>query len=566
MKETGAAYNGNGASLLFTRPADTERTYLPFTNPATGEQFGRVPVTSADEIARARREMGAAAKIWAAKPVHERVRILRQLQAVLIDSIDEITAVINKDHGKSRQEAWTELMMTVEKLHLYYKHAPQWLGKRRVPRGITFLLSLSRSYYTESMPFGVVGIIGPWNYPFELVVPAVCSALLAGNTVLVKPSEVAAATGVMIENLFRRVPELSPFVRFLHGGPEVGAALVQSKPDLLFLTGSVRTGQAVARAAAEQMIPFLCELGGKDPMIVLEDADIQAAARWGVWGGAAFNAGQSCVAVERVYVVEKAYEPFLEAAIAAAKKVSIGYSAAKNSPYDMGPLTFDRQKNIIQDHLQDALAKGARIAYGGQIDGMYMEPTILVDVDHTMKIMLEETFGPVLPIMKVADETHAIQLANDSRFGLGAYVWSRDQKRATRVAAQLEAGVININDVLAHYAVAELPFGGVKLSGNARTHGKDEVLQFTQPRSWAIGPPPLPTDPVTILRSNDKYELGKAITHLAFGVTPQQRLKPVTDALENHPRARTAGLGLLAAGALALAAGAARLLRGRGPY
>lgn len=562
MKQSSTVKNGNGeAPLLATREAVGDRPEIPFINPATGEQFGSVPEASTEEIAAARREMAAAAAIWSARPVEERVRILRKLQEVIIDSLDEITAVINKDHGKSRQEALIELFMTLEKLHLYYNNAPEWLARRNVPRGLTFLLSLSRRYYTEAMPFGVVGVIGPWNYPFELVVPAVCSALLAGNTVLVKPSEVAAATGVMIENLFKRVPELSPFVRFLHGGPDVGAALVQAQPDLIFLTGSVSTGQKVAQAAAERMIPFLCELGGKDPMIVLDDADVEAAARWCVWGGAAFNTGQSCVAVERVYVVKEVYDHFLEAVIAEAKKQSIGYTAEKQNFYNIGPLTFQRQIQIIQDHLQDALEKGARIAYGGKIDGMFMEPTVMVDLDHTMRLMKEETFGPVIPIMKVDDETHAIQLANDCKFGLGAYVWSRNEDRAQRVAQQLEVGVVNINDVLVNYAVPDLPFGGVKLSGNARTHGREEVMQFTQPRSWSVGPPPLPIDPITIIRQPNRYGMIKAMTQLSFGVTPKQRLQPVSDVLEQNPRARKIGVAAAGAGAAAMLLAFVRLLR-----
>ncbi len=561
MKQQTTVNNGNGESpLLATDGAAGSRTEIPFTNPATGEQFGSVAEATAREVASARREMGAAAAVWSAKPVEERVRILRKLQEVIIDSLDEITAVINKDHGKSRQEALAEAFMTVEKMHLYYKQAPEWLALHKVPRGTTFLLSLARRYYSEFMPYGVVAVIGPWNYPFELIVPVICSALLAGNAVMVKPSEVAAATGVMIENLFRRVPELSPFVRFLHGGPDVGAALVQSRPDLIFLTGSVATGREVAMTAGKLMIPFLCELGGKDPMIVLDDADVKAAAKWGVWGGAAFNTGQSCVAVERIYAVKEVYDEFLEAVIAEAKKVSIGYSPEKKNPYNMGPLTFERQIRIIEDHLQDAQQKGARIVYGGTIDGMFMEPTVVVNVDHTMKLMMEETFGPVLPIMKVDDETHAIQLANDSKFGLGAYVWSRNEQRAQRIAEQLQVGVVNINDVLAHYAVAELPFGGVKMSGNARTHGKEEVMQFTQPRSWAVGPPPLPFDPITILRSNKRYGMTKAIAHFSFGVTPQQRLQPLTEFLDEGGRKRKLGTAAAVAGAVGLLAAFVRLL------
>ena len=552
MKKTTSAANGNGeAPLLSTKQEIGGRTEISFTNPATGEQFGSVPEATAVEVAAARREMGAAAAVWAAKPVQERVRILRKLQEVIVDSLDEMTAVINKDHGKSRQEALIELFMTLEKLKLYFSKAPEWLESRRVPRGLTSILSLSRQYYTEVMPYGVVAVIGPWNYPFELVVPAVCSALLAGNAVLVKPSEVSAATGVMIENLFKRVPELSPFVRFLHGGPTVGAAIVQAQPDLIFLTGSVRTGQIVAQTAAERMIPFLCELGGKDPMIVLDDADILSAAKECVWGGAAFNTGQSCVAVERVYVVKEVYDQFLEAVISEVKKQSIGYSADTNNPYHMGPLTFERQKHIIAEHLQDAQEKGARIVYGGTIDGLFMEPTVVVDVDHTMKLMKEETFGPVIPIMKVDDELHAIQLANDSRFGLGAYVWSRNEERAQRVAQQLQVGVVNINDVLVNYAVPDLAFGGVKLSGNARTHGREEVMQFTQPRSWSVGPPPLPFDPITMIRQPNRYGMVKAMTQLFFGVTPRQRLQPAKEILEENAAVRRAGIMALTATAAA---------------
>ena len=427
-----------------------EQETLTFTNPATGEQFGQVAMTTDEQILSARREMGAASAIWAAKPVKERVRILRKFQEVIIDSLDEITEVINKDNGKSRQDAWVEVMMTVDKLHQYYKRAPKWLAKRSVPGGLYFF----RKYSVEPRPYGVVGILGPWNYPFELVVPATCSALLAGNAVLVKPSEVAAATGVMIESLIQRVPELSPFVRFLHGDGRVGASMVQSRPDLIFLTGSTATGKAVAKAAAETMTHFLCELGGKDPMIVLEDADIQAAAKWGVWGAAVFNSGQTCIAIERIYVVEEVYDEFVQAAVAEAGKVKVGYSPSKENPFNMGPLTFQRQVDIIEDHLQDAEAKGARVIYGGTRNGMFVEPTIIVDVDHSMKLMWDETFGPIVPIMKVKDETHAVQLSNHSKFGLSASVWTSNLRRARRVADQLEVGTVNINDVLTHYPVS----------------------------------------------------------------------------------------------------------------
>jgi acyl-CoA reductase-like NAD-dependent aldehyde dehydrogenase len=513
--------------IIKGQPLNGKAELLPFVNPGTGEQFGVVPVTRVADVQSARREMATAARTWAAKPVKERVRIVRQLQTLLINEIDEITAVMNQDNGKSRQDAMAELFMSVDLINQYCNRAPRWLRRRRISPG----LQIFKRCYIEQHPHGVVGIIGPWNYPLVLILPPVISALLAGNTVLVKPSEVTAATGVMIEQLFQKVPELAPFVRFLHGDGRVGAALVQSKPDIIFLTGSTKTGRLVMKAAAENMTPVVCELGGKDPMIVLEDADIEAAARWGAWG-AFYNTGQTCMAVERIYAVESIYDRFLEAFLEETRKLKQGYSPEIDNLNDLGPLTFQRQVNIIEDHLQDALNKGAKIIQGGQREGMYMEPTVLVNVDHDMKIMREETFGPVVPIMMVDDEVHAIQLANDSNLGLSASVWSCDLARAERVAHQLYVGSVNINDTMSHFAIPRLPFGGVKESGIGRTHGKKDLLQFTQTRAFVVGNPPLPFDIATILRQPGNYRLGAGIIHLAFGTTPKQKLKPVLKLLE----------------------------------
>ena len=536
-----------------------EREFLPFINPATGEQFGRVAMATEADVLSARKQMAAVAPEWAAKSVKERIRILRKLQTVMIDSVDDITEVINNDHGKSRQDALIEVLMVVDKLHQYYKNAPKWLKRRSVPPGLYFF----RKYYTERKPFGVVAVIGPWNYPFDLTMAPVCSALLAGNVVLVKPSEVSAATGVMIEKLFQQVPELARYVRFLHGDGRVGAALVASKPDLVFLTGSTGTGRKIAQATAANMTPFLNELGGKDPMIVLENADIKAAAKWGVWG-AFYNTGQTCMAVERVYVVKDVYDEFIEAVLDETEKYKVGYSPDIDNKFDMGPLTFQRQIDIVEDHLADAVAKGARIVAGGERNGTFMQPTVVVNVDHNMKLMCEETFGPVIPIMKVEDEQHAIQLANHSDFGLSACVWTRDIKRAERVGNQLEVGSVNVNDAIAHYPVSLLPFGGVKLSGNARTHGKGEVIQFTHSRSYAVGQPPLPFDVATVMRAPGHYKLGSAVLHFAFGTTPAQRMQPIKDIFPEKETAAKAGKVAAAVGVTAaFAAVVVGLFRGR---
>jgi acyl-CoA reductase-like NAD-dependent aldehyde dehydrogenase len=501
-----------------------EAETLPFINPATSQQFGEVKTTSVEEILLARREMAAAAKTWAAKPLAERIRILRQLLKLMLDEIDEITAVMNMDNGKSRQDALIELFVTADMMTQYLKHASKWLHRRRISPG----LQIFKRCYVDYKPHGVVAVIGPWNYPFVLLVPPIFNALLAGNTVLAKPSEVTSATGVMIEKLFQRIPELAPYVRFLHGDGRVGAALVQSKPDMIYITGSVATGKKVMQAAAEHLIPVVCELGSKDPMIVLEDADIEMAAKWGVWG-AFYNSGQTCVSVERVYVVASVYDQFVEAALAETKKMKIGYSPHTDNEFNMGPLTFQRQIDIVENHMADALKKGAKVLLGGKRTGMFMEPTIVTEVDHSMQLMQDETFGPIMPIMKVDDERHAIQLANDSHMGLGASVWSRDMRRAERVAHQLETGSVNINDTITHFAIPTLPFGGVKESGIGRSHGQEDLLQFVTSRAYVLGKGPHPLDVATILRKPNTYALNKLILKSSFGVTPQQRLEPVEE-------------------------------------
>ncbi len=519
---------------------------LDFVNPATGERFGGVRMATAAEVADARRELGALAPEWAATPLKTRIKLLRQLQKELIDAQDEIAAVINRDNGKSKQDAQAEVIMTVAKLDLYTKKAPQWLARESRPRGIFFF----RSYYTEPQPYGTVAVIGPWNYPFDLTLPVACSALLAGNTVLIKPSEVTGATGVMIETLINRVPELARYVKVLHGDGKVGAALVDSHPDLIFLTGSTRTGKLIGQKAAEMMIPFYSELGGKDPMIVLEDADIAAAAKWGAWASF-YNAGQSCVSVERVYVVESVYERFVAEVMSQVQRISVGYSSAESNPHHYGPFTFKGQPAIVQDHLDDAVARGATVLTGGQIDGMFMQPTVLVDVDHSMKVMRDETFGPIMPIMKVKDETHAIQMANHSPMGLGASVWTGNLKRGERISRQLEVGTISINDALYHFPVPGLPFGGVKESGNARTHGREELLQFVQLRSVATGLTPLPFDLATIMRHPNHYRLGKLILNTSYGVTPRQRVEPLAELLSEHEVGRKVGKVAAATGVMA---------------
>jgi len=504
----------------------TSQAALPCINPATGEQFDIVPITTPPEVQQAHWELREALPVWSEKPVSERGRILGRFQAVLLDSLDQMTATINQDNGKSRQDALLEIFVTLDLLQQYRKYAPRWLARQRVPRG----LALFKRCYVEHRPWGVVGVISPWNYPFALAVGPAISALLAGNTVLLKPSEVTAATGALIEKLFGAVPELAPFVRVLHGDGATGAALVETAPDYIFLTGSGPTARKVLRAAADNLTPVACELGGKDAMIVLEDADLVRAARWGLWG-AVFNAGQTCMGVERAYVAEPVYDRFIAQVLAEAQVLEVGYSNRPDNPHHLGPITMPRQLETIEAHLEDAVSKGAKIITGGRRNGMFFEPTVVVDVDHRMRLMREETFGPVLPVMKVKDEAEAIRLANDSDYGLGGSVWSGNVARAEAVAGQLQAASVLVNDSLVQYGVPLLPFGGVKKSGSGRTHGREGLLAFTQSYAYAVGQPPLPFDLATLVRQPGHYRLASAVTYLIFGTSLGQKVRSIVNLL-----------------------------------
>lgn len=532
------------------RPAG--RRTLSAINPANGRLLKQIPMATEADVQAARQEAGRLAPIWAAKSVKERIRILRKFQQVIVDQVDDITAVINRDNGKSRQDALIEVMMATDLIQTYLRHAPQWLAEKSVSSGFY----LYKQAKVAQRPFGVAAVISPWNYPFVLSIPPIVSALLAGNTVLFKPSEETALVGELIEKLIARVPELSAFVKVLHGDGRIGAALVASKPDVIFLTGSSRTGRLVTQAAAEHLIPVLAELGGKDPMIVLDDADLASAATWGVWG-ACFNAGQTCMAVERIYVERSVHDQFVNEVIEAASRFSVGFSAETDATFHMGPLTTNRQVEIVKRHLDDAIAKGAVIRTGGDWRGNFLTPTVLTNITDDMLLLQEETFGPIVPIMAVADQEEAIRRANDSIYGLGASVWTQDLARGRAVLERLDAGTLQLNDTLSHFAIPRLPFGGLKQSGTARVHGREDVLQFTQSVSYLTSLPPFSHDMTTVLRQPGHYDLGKAMLQGVAGVTPQQKLQPLGDLLASdggqvaRQAAKGAALGVMAMGAFA---------------
>jgi acyl-CoA reductase-like NAD-dependent aldehyde dehydrogenase len=326
-------------------------------------------------------------------------------------------------------------------------------------------------------------VISPWNFPFQLSLAPVISALVAGNSVILKPSEITPLVGKCIETIFKDIGFPDHVVQVAHGGKELGASLVQEKPDYIFFTGSVATGKKIQEEAARHLIPTTLELGGKDPMIVCADAHIERAVHAALWGGLT-NSGQVCMSVERIYVQKEIAEKFTTRLVEEAKKIKRGFSAED----DFGSMTFQGQVELVKDHLQDALQKGATVLLGSDHIGqdMHLEPMILTDVNHTMKVMKEETFGPILPIQTFNTIEEAIELANDSEYGLNASVWSSNLAKAREITSQLISGNVVINDVLVSVGNHFLPFGGVKHSGIGRYHGDVGLQTFCHQTSVMI--------------------------------------------------------------------------------
>lgn len=447
---------------------------LSLTNPATGESYGTVPEATAEQVNETMERAKAAFPSWAATPLEERLDYVRRLREFLVEHGEEWAKRISHDTGKVYLEAYmTEIFITIDTLRFYEKNAADMLAPQKVP---TPLLLWPKKSYIHYKPIGVVAVISPWNYPFQLAVIPALSALVAGNTVVLKPSEVTPDTGLAIEELFRAVSLPAGVFSVLHGGASVGQALVQARPDKIFFTGSVRTGKKIMAAAAEHLIPVELELGGKDPMIVCADANLERAANAAVWG-AFTNSGQVCMSVERVYVHESVYSRFVQLVTEKTAALRQGFP----DQAEVGSMTFPRQIAIVREHVEEAIAKGATAVTGGYFpeEGMFLPPTVLTGVTNEMKIMQEETFGPVLPIISFSDEDEAIRLANSSPYGLNASVWSQDGARARRIAEQLESGNVCINDVIISYANPHLPFGGVKHSGIGRYRGPHGLQAFT---------------------------------------------------------------------------------------
>ncbi len=474
-------------------------------NPATGEEIGRVSVTSADDVKAAVDRSRIAFQSWKTTSFEERKRLVMAAREVILTKRDDIARLISDESGKPVAEALSmEIAPVLDLMQWVARGAEKMLRPRKIGIGLYGLLG--RSSQIVYHPLGVVGIIPAWNYPFSIPLGEAAMALMAGNTVVMKPSELTPFIGLKIGEIFEKAGFPADTVQIVTGDGTTGAALVEAAPDKIMFTGSVATGKKILAVAAENMTSVVLELGGKDPMIVFEDANLDLAAGAAIWG-AFCNAGQSCSSVERLYVHQDVADELTKKIVERTKQLKVG--SGDQADTSIGAMSSERQVRIVENHVQQFQRDGATIEIGGVRSGgvaardlgdsdrrstasplgdaakppnLFFEPTVITGATNDMRAMQEETFGPTLPIATFKTEDEAIGLANDSEFGLTASVWTANLARGERVARQIEAGSVCINEVLYTHGIGQTPWGGFKNSGRGRTHGREGLMELVQPQ------------------------------------------------------------------------------------
>ena len=441
-------------------------------NPTTLQALGEVPVATGEDVRTAVAAARDAQAAWGRVGVLERARVMRRAAEITAERADDLATLITRESGKTLFESYAaEVMSTAETFRWLARYGPRYLRPERL-RHASVLFRTKKSWL-QFEPMGVVGIISPWNYPLAIPATEVGFALMAGNAVVLKPSEFTPLIAHAIKEILVAAGADPAIVQIVHGEGDVGAALVEAQPDRVLFTGSVRTGRRVAAAAGALGIAVTLELGGKDATYVRPDADLDRAVGGTLWG-AYFNAGQTCASVERLYVHRDVADAFIDKLTERAKALRVGDPLDPGT--DVGPMIHAQQRSVVASQVEEAEHAGARKLTGGAVDtglrGAFYAPAVLVDVPDDSRLMRDETFGPALPVRVVASDDEAVRLANDTEFGLTATVWTKDQVRARELADQLQAGTVYVNDVLYAYASPDAPWGGVKSSGTGRTHSK----------------------------------------------------------------------------------------------
>ena len=457
---------------MSTLPQVAVRETLISSNPATGEKLAELDCATPDEVREAVKRARQAQAAWQATSVKDRVAVLKRFQSKLSEQREDIARLICREAGKPTVEALnTEVIVVLDSTDFCIRTAHKFLREQALPHDNLAMKTKRGKLVRE--PYGVIGIIAPWNYPFSTPAIETIGALAMGNAVVLKPSEFTPLVALELQKLLIAAGLDPNLMQVLVGAGAVGGALLESDIDKVIFTGSVATGKRIADAAAKRLLPMVLELGSKDPMIVLDDADLDVASSGAVWG-AMMNCGQTCLSIERCYVQRGIYEKFLELCRQKIDKLRVGEGL--NSEVEMGPMIHDRQLHTVEDHVNDAVARGARLLTGGrrlpELGANFYAPTLLADVRHDMRIMQEETFGPALPIAPFDTDEDAVRLANDSVFGLAASVWTRDRKRGEAIAARIKAGTVMVNDAISAFGIAEAPHGGFEQSGIGRAHGE----------------------------------------------------------------------------------------------